>query len=120
MKTISTMARVFGTGACAMLALGVAAVPAQAGSIVVTSGVDTVTKELRVDAADLNLNNNRGRQTLVRRINVAAARVCDLSYAGDPRLSKDESRCFVNAKAAAMVQMQQHVAMIENTSVGTR
>jgi len=84
------------------LALTVAAASVAITGLAAPALADQVQKTEDVTYADLNLNTMEGQQTLERRVEIAARRVCQMpGDSSDIRQRKDVRKCLAKARAKA-------------------
>ena len=76
-----------------VMPLLLASVPATAGTM--------AHKSVAVSLADLDLSAQAGRDTLARRISLAARQVCGTADARDLKGMADRNRCLVDARDTA-------------------
>jgi UrcA family protein len=77
------------------------------------AGTDMVTREVKVNFADLNLESQAGIDSLYSRLQAAARRVCGTADRADLRSNEDVARC---RKAA----IGEAVARIDNKALSAR
>jgi UrcA family protein len=88
----------------AVFALGFATPALADTDLVVNYHPDTgaITRSIKVSYADLQVGSTAGRTTLRHRLTLAAKKVCDYNGGYGLRQPPDYTRCFREAKAAAL------------------
>ena len=99
------------------ITLAIAAASMGAASVATPAlASNTVTKTIKVSVDGLDLNTISGQETLEKRVEFAAKRVCGYSdIRTDARLRRDAQKCMAKARAGAAKQM---AAIIEDQRRG--